>query len=285
MLRSPQELLRRRLQVPSLPSVCTRLNEALDNPRSSTLDIAELIGNDAALTARLLRLVNSTFYGFPTRIETPSQAVMIIGTAHLCDLALTTAITRMFRDIPEDLVSMESFWRHSIACGLTARVLAAHRQEPNAERFFVAGVLHDIGRLVLFQQAPDLARAALSRARQRGELLHHAEREVVGFDHAAIGATLLRTWGLPASLEESVAYHHDPLEAHRHPLEAAVVHVADIMTQALSFGTSGELFVPPLAPDAWDLLALPPSVAPVIAAEVKEQFGDVTRAILAEAVR
>jgi putative nucleotidyltransferase with HDIG domain len=285
MLGSPHDLLGHGFQAPSLPMVCSRLNEALNDPRSSTLEIAELIGNDAALTARLLRLVNSTFYGFPTRIETPSQAVMIIGTAHLCDLALTTAISRMFRDIPEDLVSMESFWRHSIACGLTARVLATHRREPNAERFFVAGVLHDIGRLVLFQQAPDLARAALLRAHERGELLHAAERDVVGFDHAAIGATLLRTWGLPASLEECVAYHHDPLQAHRHPLEAAIVHVADVITQALGFGTSGERLVPSVAPLAWDLLELPAAVVPIVVAEVEEQFGDVSRAILAEAVR
>lgn len=285
MLRSPQELLRRRLQVPSLPRICTQLNEALDDPRSSTLEIAELIGNDAALTARLLRLVNSSFYGFPTRIETPSQAVMIIGTAHLCDLALTTAITRMFKDIPEDLVSMESFWRHSIAVGLTARVLASHRREPNVERFFVAGVLHDIGRLVLLQQAPDLAREAITRARERGELLHRAEREVVGFDHAVIGATLLRTWGLPVSLEESVAWHHEPQAAPRHPLEAAIVHVADVMTHALGFGTSGEQFVPPLDPVAWGLLELPASMVPAIVVEVDEQFADVTRAVLAEAVR
>ncbi len=281
-LASPHDLFRHRVLVPSLPRVCMRLNEALENPRTSTVEIAELIGADPALTARLLRVVNSAVYGFPTRIETPSQAVMIIGTAHLCDLALTTSITRMFRDIPGDLVSMESFWRHSIACGLAARALASHRREPNVERFFVAGVLHDIGRLVLYQQAPDLARDALARARQGGELLHVAEREVIGFDHAAIGATLLRTWGLPASLEETVAAHHDPRQSLRYPLEAAVVHVADVIVQALSFGGSGERLVPPLDRAAWDLLELPASVITAVVHEVDTQFEDVTRAIVAE---
>lgn len=284
LLSSPHDLFRRRILVPSLPRICTRLNEALEDPRTSTVEIAELLSSDPALTARLLRLVNSAVYGFPTRIETPSQAVMIIGTAHLCDLALTTSITRIFRDIPGDLVSMESFWRHSIACGLAARTLAGHRREPNVERFFVAGVLHDIGRLVLYQHAPDLARAALARARERDELLHVAERETIGFDHAVIGATLLRTWGLPASLEEAVAAHHDPRRSRRYPLESAVVHVADVVVHALQFGGSGERFVPPLDPAAWELLELPPAAIVGVVEEVETQYDDVTRTIVAEAI-
>lgn len=284
LLSSPHDLFRRRILVPSLPRICTRLNEALEDPRTSTVEIAELLSSDPALTARLLRLVNSAVYGFPTRIETPSQAVMIIGTAHLCDLALTTSITRIFRDIPGDLVSMESFWRHSIACGLAARTLAGHRREPNVERFFVAGVLHDIGRLVLYQHAPDLARAALARARERDELLHVAERETIGFDHAVIGATLLRTWGLPASLEEAVAAHHDPRRSRRYPLESAVVHVADVVVHALQFGGSGERFVPPLDPAAWELLELPPAAIAGVVEEVETQYDDVTQTIVAEAI-
>lgn len=284
LLSSPHDLFRRRILVPSLPRICTRLNEALEDPRTSTVEIAELLSSDPALTARLLRLVNSAVYGFPTRIETPSQAVMIIGTAHLCDLALTTSITRIFRDIPGDLVSMESFWRHSIACGLAARTLAGHRREPNVERFFVAGVLHDIGRLVLYQHAPDLARAALARARERDELLHVAERETIGFDHAVIGATMLRTWGLPASLEEAVAAHHDPRRSRRYPLESAVVHVADVVVHALQFGGSGERFVPPLDPAAWELLELPPAAIVGVVEEVETQYDDVTRTIVAEAI-
>jgi HD-like signal output (HDOD) protein len=284
VIRSPQELLTRDLTVPSLPKVCLRLNEAVENPRTSTLEIAEIISSDSALTARLLRLVNSSFYGFPAKIETPSQAIMIIGTAHLCDLAFTTSIARLFRNIPADLVSMDSFWRHSIACGLAARILASHRHEPNVERFFVAGTLHDIGRLVIYQQVPHLARQALLRCRADADLLHLVERSVIGVDHSAVGGALLRHWALPQSLVESVAWHHDPLEAQRHPLEAAIVHVADIVAQALHLGTSGERYVPPLSPAAWDLLDLPVTMMATVVDEVDEQFDDVTHAILHEAL-
>jgi len=280
---TPHDLLHR-LHVPSLPRICVWLTDAVNNPRTSTLEIAELIGNDAALTARLLRLVNSSFYGFPSKIETPSQAVMIIGTAHLCDLALTTSIVRLFKDIPEDLVSMESFWRHSIACGLATRVLAARRHEPHVERFFVAGMLHDIGRLVICQQAPALARETLMRARGDEDLLHHAERALMGFDHAAISGALLRAWGLPHSLEESVACHHQPDRAARFPLETALVHIGDVVVQAMELGTSGERFVPPLDGEAWDLVELSPRQLPEVIEAVERQFSDVTRAILEESL-
>lgn len=282
MVRSPQDLLKGHIQVPSLPRICVRLNEAVDNPRTSTLEIAELISNDAALTARLLKLVNSSFYGFPSKIATPSQAVMIIGTAHLCDLAFTTSITRLFKSIPEDLVSMESFWRHSVACGLAARVLAAYRREVSVERFFVAGILHDIGRLVVYQQVPALARDALTRAASESELLYRMERKVIGFDHAVMGAVLLRAWGLPSSLEESVAYHHNPTQALRFPVDAAVVHVADAIALAMELGSSGERFVPELDPEAWEILELRPSILSDVLTEVEEQFEDVSRAFLAE---
>jgi putative nucleotidyltransferase with HDIG domain len=282
-IASPQELLKR-IRIPSLPRICTWLNDAVNNPRTSTLDIAELIGNDSALTARLLRLVNSSFYGFPAKIETPSQAVMIIGTAHLCDLALTTSIAKLFRDIPEDLVSMESFWQHSIASGLAARTLATYRHVPNVERFFVAGMLHDIGRLVLYQQAPAQAREALLRARAEGILLHQSEREVLGFDHAAVGAALLRTWALPASLEESVAWHHDPRRATRYPLETALVHLGDVVAQAMELGNSGERFVTPLEEAAWDIIELSPRVLPEAVDAVERQYHEVIRAILEESL-
>jgi HD-like signal output (HDOD) protein len=280
MAVDPADLLKRHLDVPSLPKVCTRLNEAVNNPRSSTLDIADIISEDAALTARLLRLVNSSFYGFPSTIETPSQAVMIVGTTHLCDLALTTSVMRLFRGIPREFVTMDSFWRHSIACGLAARVLAAHRHEPNLERFFVAGVLHDIGRLLIYQQTPELARAAIEKSIVDSALLFDAEREALGCDHGALGGALLRAWSLSASLEESVAYHHRPTRARRYPVEAALVHVADVIAQALELGSSGDRYVPPVEPEAWAVLELPVSVVGTVVEEVERQFADVTRAIL-----
>ena len=129
------------LEIPSLPMIFTRIDEAVNNPRSSLADIGRIISEDSSLTARLLKIVNSAFYSFPSKIETISRAVTVVGTQQLRDLALATSVMKLFQGIPPDLINMEAFWKHSIACGVAARVLAAHKREANIERFFVAGIL------------------------------------------------------------------------------------------------------------------------------------------------
>jgi len=271
---SPEALIAGDARVSSLPTIYTRLNEAIGQPRTPLSQIADIISEDAGLTARLLRLINSAFYGFPSRIETVSRAVMVVGAQQISDLAFATSVIRLFDGIDPGLVNMESFWKHSLACGVAARVLAAYRREANVERFFVAGVLHDIGRLVIYQKLPTEARDALARGATEAELLHAAERTVIGYDHAAVGRALLHAWKLPPSLQEVVAYHHAPREARRFPDETAIVHVADVIAHTLRLGNSGERFVPPLDGDAWDRVGLPASRLSAVADEVDRQFGE-----------
>ena len=152
---SPRDLLKGYVEVSSLPMIHLRLEEAINNQNKSMSDIAKVIREDPGLTARLLRIVNSAFYNFPSKIETISQAVTIVGTQQLSALALATSVMKMFKGLPQNLVSMDSFWRHSIACGLAARMIGSFRRETKPERFFVAGMLHDIGRLIMYTKIPD----------------------------------------------------------------------------------------------------------------------------------
>jgi HD-like signal output (HDOD) protein len=186
----------------------------------------------------------------------------------------------LFKGIPDDLVSMEKFWKHSIGVGIAARTIATFRREMNIERFFVAGILHDIGRLLMFVKIPDLAREAIVFAKQNQELLYVAESERIGFDHAAAGKVLLSTWKLPHYLEEVVGYHHKPEAASRFPNEAAIAHVADIIAHAMQLGSSGERFVPPLNTEAWEKLALPISVLAPAFEQIDRQFNDAVKIIL-----
>ncbi len=277
---SPRDLLRGYVEISSLPMIHLRLDEAINNPRKSMADIAKIIREDPGLTARLLRIVNSAFYNFPSRVETISQAVTIIGTQQLGALALATSVMQLFKGLPEGFVSMDSFWRHSVGCGLAARVLATLRRETNAERHFVAGVLHDIGRLVMFTKAVDVSREALTGARDGKKLLYDAERETFGFTHAVVGGVLLQTWKLPASLEEVVMFHHNPKAATKYPVEAAVIHVADIIAHAMELGGNGEQYVPPLDGEAWDKLGLPASALLTVMEQVERQFVDAVQIIL-----
>jgi len=285
MLTKPQDLLTGYVEVSSLPIMYSRINEAINNPRMSMNDISKVISEDSGLSARLLRIVNSAFYGFPTKVETISRAVTIVGTQQLRALALATSVMNMFRGIPQDLVNMESFWKHSVACGLAARCLATCRGDSNTEQYFTLGVLHDIGRLILYSKLPDLARQALVRSRTEGELLFVVEREVIGFDHGAMGAALVQGWKLPASFEEVVAFHNNPGGAKRYPLETAIVHVADIIAHVMRLGTTGERFVPPLYRKAWDLIGLPESVLAPTIDQVGIQFSETIHHMFPDSVK
>jgi len=277
------DLLTGVVSVTSLPGVYLRLSAVVSDPRSSAADVGRVIAEDPGLTARLLKLVNSAMYGFPSRIETVSHAISIVGTAQLQDLALATSVIRLFASMPADVVSMESFWRHSVACGVTARALASRRRETNVERYFVAGLLHDLGRPIMYLRAPEESRAALQRARDLGQPLFQAEQHQFGFDHAHVGHALLELWKLPPSLREAVLHHHHPERAQRFPVEAAVVHVADLITNALGLGSSGETLIPPLVPVAWERIGLNPGLLADIADEAERHYESAVKIMALEA--
>jgi len=252
------------LKIFSLPSIFLRLNNAVNDLRSSVTDIGNIISEDQGLTARILKLANSPLYGFPSKIETISKAVLIIGTKQIRDLTLATSIIRVFEGIPENLITMETFWRHSIACGVIARIIAGYRREPNVETFFTAGILHDIGRLIMYAKMPAECRDILSQIAKQPQLLFKVERESLGFNHTDVGGLLLKQWKLPQDLMEAVANHHNPDKALQYPVEAAAVHVADILAHALQLGNSGEKYIPCLSEEAWAKLSFQTSMLPFL---------------------
>ncbi len=271
-----EELFERDNQLATLREIFYRLNEAIHDPDCSFDDIGEIISLDPALTTRLLRIVNSAFYGFSTQVETVTHALTIIGTDQLHQLVLASSVLRQFKGIPQRLINLDSFWRHSISCGLAARSIAALSGEYNVERFFVAGLLHDIGRLVMCQKAPDQMRDVLERVQESGESLWKEERNTFGFDHADVGRRLLKGWFLPERLEESVAFHHCPGKAKNYAEEAAVTNLANAIAHSMNLGESGEAASLPLEPQSWETVGLPESLyLPMIKDKVNQQFEEV----------
>ena len=277
-MRSPAALVAASSRLASLPSVYLRLTETANDPHSSQAALARVIGDDPALAARLLRLVNSALYGPGRTIDTVGDALAFVGTTAVLDLALASSVLRVFAGIPRELVDMEAFWRHSIACAVTARTLAAARPGISAERCFVAGLLHDVGRLVIFLEEPDAAREAIVRARATGRLLHDAERELFGFDHADVGRALAEAWRLPVTLREAVGGHHRPAAAGA--IEASVVHIADVIANALELGSAGAPLVPPLDRAAWQRVAIPLDELPAMIEAAESRYNDVVQVML-----
>jgi len=246
------------IKLPEMPSTAFELNDIVEDPTVSVHSIAEVVNKSPSLATLLLRIVNSSFYGFPSKINNISRAVTIIGTREITGLALGLSIVKAFNDIPEEILDMSSFLRHSIACGIISRILTANKNIPQTEQMFVSGLLHDIGRLIIYQYFPDQAKTLLNLSATSDKLLYQQENSILGGNHTLIGKYLLKTWKLPLELENNIFFHHNPSAADD-PIKAAIVHLADIMVNALRLGSSGERFVPPFDYKAWDNLGVSPS--------------------------
>lgn len=211
----------------SPPHVYFRVMELIQANDASVEDIAKVIRQDPSLTARLLKVVNGSFYQVTTRIDTVSRAVAVVGARTLQLLVTAVCAVDKFDKIESDLVNMGTFWRHSFYTGLLAHGLARRCQVLHPERLFVAGLLHDIGSLVLHLRAPDVSRRLLLVADGDEQTLNRAELKTLGFSHAELGGDLLKSWLLPETLQKAVRWHHNPERAGIGRLDAAIVHVAD----------------------------------------------------------
>ncbi len=239
----PQQLQLKDLiseNVATVPAIYHKLQMALANPESTFQDYAEIIQADPGLASRLLKIANSPFFGFESKVESITHAMSIIGLEQIIDIALVSMVINKFKGIPTELVNMEKFWKHCIATGICARLIAQHIKEPNPERYYLAGVLHEIGSLVFFKEIPIQARLMLSEAQADKRHVHEIEKEVLGFDHSDMGGYLLSQWGLPELFREAIPHVHQPSKATNFQEVATIIHLADCVAYHLELGQSGE---------------------------------------------
>ena len=258
------EALIKNVQLTSFPDIYYRIKKALNDSKSSASYLADVISKDTSLATNLLKITNSAFYGLPSKVDTVTRAITLIGLGEISTLATGVLAMRFFKSIPQKLIDMKTFWIHSIACGSIASIISRSKKGLEEERFFVAGMLHDIGRLVTAISLPQRTVQAILESRNRLTPLFKIEKEIFGYDHASVASLLLRKWNFPVALENMVQFHHEPANALQ-PLDASIIHLANIMSISCQFGHSGEIFVPPLHDNAWEVLSISPSVlAPVI---------------------
>ena len=267
----------------TLPDVFVRINQLVGDPNSSMADIARVAGQDPSFTVRLLRVANSSFYGFSSTIDTASKAVSIIGTNQIRSLALATSVASSFEGLPNSLVSMEDFWRHSLYCALAARNLAKRVRPCDPDAVFTAALLHDIGELVIFNRLPQLAKEALLLVLDSGDELpiYQAETQIMGFHHAQVGGELARQWKLPPMLEECVEFHHDIQAALRFPREVALVHIANILALMAEVHTLDPGDVAPVDSRAWAVVGLnAEEIIEEVVGEVQEEIVEAEKLFL-----
>ena len=208
----------------SLPDVVIRANELIDSETADVESIAEVIALDPSLTAQLLKLVNSAFYGLPSKVETISRAVTMIGMQELRSLILSASAVEVFNKVAPEAVDMNDFWFRSVYVGLAAKQMSGDRRK--AELFFLMGLMHDVGKIVLFMKDDALANEMLSEAVASGKSLHQIEKEKMGFTASQVSAALLQNWGLAETLYEPISIMYENVEASPYYRDAAILRLA-----------------------------------------------------------
>lgn len=281
MLPTPTDLVARAGELASLPGSWQHVDTVISRTTASSQQIADAISADPALSVRMLRLANSPLFGLSQRVERLSQAVHLVGTRQVRDLCLASTVLDCFAGVPSASASMPGLALHSLTTGLIARAIAGRRRETNVERFFVAGLLHDIGLLLLLIQLPGEEGSALTKA-ATGIPLEVAEQSILGYNHAAVGALLVERWRLPPALSEPVGCHHTPYAATAYPIETAVIHVAGLTADLMGRGAEGPVSTP-LDARAWELLGIPATELPAICEDVDRQIEDLADILLVKA--
>ncbi|MGR9099949.1 MAG: HDOD domain-containing protein [Gammaproteobacteria bacterium] len=261
------DLLTGDIELASPLVIYVELNKIFADETKSMADVGKVIEKDPGLSARLLKIVNSAFYGFPCQISTITRAITLIGVRELQNLILTTLIIDKFCKLPGGMLSMKEFWSVSLRCGLIAKELAQHRNIAEAaESIFICGLLHDMGLLVLYRRIPELARQAGLMAEFRGIEDIRAEKEVIGFDRYQVGSELARHWKLPEIITQTINNHSQTQLPQKYPLESAIVKLACEISKstAFPFGFAQS--------KEWRLLRLSNGVVETAIAEANGQF-------------
>ncbi|MHB8058300.1 MAG: HDOD domain-containing protein [Desulfuromonadaceae bacterium] len=254
--------------LPTLPSVIYKLNSLSENDRSSIQEMARIVSSDQVISARVLRLANSPSYGF-YRVSTISNAMILLGVNVVKSLALSSSI---FAIMEKDIVGL---WEHSLGVGAAANIIARKLGLPECEEIATAGLLHDIGKVIISIKCRDAEKEILELVRERKIYTMEAEREIIDTDHAEVGGWLSKCWFLPDKLSEPIAFHHDVAESVNHRIKTAVVHIADTLISASGFSNSGESFVPPMQSIAWDTLKLNEKLLAEIIDELEDKLIEV----------
>jgi len=261
--------LREVKNLPTLPGIIAKLTRMAEDPDTTTEQMGKVISKDHILAAKLLKLVNSAFYGFPQKISSLNSAIILLGFNVIKSLIISSSIFELMESQDVEL------WEHSLGCAVVCSVLAKRLEVSDPEEVSTAGLIHDIGKVAIKMELNQEFEVLKQMVHDRQISMLDAEKELLGVDHAEVGGWLAKSWNLPAKLVEPIACHHNPLEAKDEQLTTSIIHFSDILIRGLGYGHGEDVWVPPLSKTAWQLLNLTQKDLDEIMDDVEEKLWDV----------
>lgn len=234
------------LELPTLPHVLIHLSRLVSDPKTDAKQVGAVLSSDPSLSAKVLRMANSAFYGMQSEISTISRATVVLGLNTVHSLALTSSVLEMFdmEEIGGIYFTGEEFWKHSIATACVSKIICEETGNCIPEEGWIAGLLHDVGKIVLNQYFFAEFNDIMVTVNERDLLFVNAEKERLGVTHCNVGKWVVEKWGLPPMFPEAIATHHNPQKAEIAPALSMTVHVADILCRVKKFGNGGDNKVP-----------------------------------------
>ncbi|MBV8665396.1 MAG: HDOD domain-containing protein [Burkholderiaceae bacterium] len=272
------EVLKSIRDLPALPIIVIELMGTLDQEDAGAGMLAEKLSRDQALSAKVLRLSNSSFYGLSSKVTTIQQAIAILGFNSVRTLVTTASVLDTFASSEHVTFNFKGFWRHSIATALCAKTLARHLRL-NQDQAFIIGLLHDIGRLVLVTGSPEHYASVVSYREQNDCYLIEAESATLGLDHTMVGSALAAHWKFPVLIQKAIANHHAPNAADPASL-SPIVHMADCMAHALGLSDDESDLVSPVLLPVWSSMSLDQEALDRIFRDIEMQFEEANKILM-----
>jgi putative nucleotidyltransferase with HDIG domain len=259
--------------LPTLPVVISKVTQLMQNPKVSANEVGQAISTDQALASKILKVVNSSFYGFPSRITTITHAIVILGFNSVRATALSASVFSSFGKSDRDTsFDRQGYWKHSTGVGSAAKIIARKLQIKEVEEIFLAGLMHDIGKIILDQFLHDQFEKILHIVREKKCLIIDAEKEVLGgLTHCDIGGWLGKKWNLNEEFIHIIENHHTPSSASNYFKACSIVHVANAFARVLELGSSGDNLISKINPAAWKQLNIQPETIPQLFKEIAEE--------------
>ncbi|MGB9715470.1 MAG: HDOD domain-containing protein [Thermodesulfovibrionales bacterium] len=275
--RLVDKLFSKLTDIPTLPSIVLQINKIIKNDNISTYDIGSIIERDPSLTSKVLKFANSSYYGLSYSVNTVTRAITVLGINTIRNIALTASVFEIFnskKSLPFDIAGL---WYHSLGCAMASKAFISKAAHLLEEEAFICGILHDIGKVIIAQNMPDLMNRVLDEIK-KGKSQSDAEKDIIGYTHSEVGALLSEKWHLPEELCETIRFHHCPqyLDESKslkgHPFLLYAVYAGNQISKALALGKSTDLIVSEIDPITWSTLYISESELREILFSIKMDF-------------